>query len=564
MADETTQCDLAKEDISAYLDRELSGIDSARVEAHLRRCRECARERDLLKECRKLVGEIVEHRPSPALEALLIRRSQDYLDGFRAQRRRYRIALTARAWARRAILGALLVAVAAWGIYLIGRLWSARLAEVEKSREVASTARTPSSERMMRSAGVRKPARERRAVTSGAEDIRRARERPAAPPPGILEPDHTGWWRVSYGSPPADMGFVELVQDGTTVAMPGDTYVNGKGRLDGRRMVIARADAREQEEFNLEAELDIDGRSFVATAITSYDGGKYRSSVAIFGEKVVPELAAILESQAKAAGTVAQRERRLKKVYAALKQYAQERNGALPYELTELIPAYLDDPHLAVGVPGVRDIAYQGGLQMPSPPEDGFPSDARDVTPDEALALYAEGSEQRVEPFFTELVSETWTVAPCGIAVLYLDGTTAWESDPAAVPPLPQELVERRARQRMVACQDNMKQLGAVLGRWLSEWDGRYPLNLEMLYPEWLSDLRVLTCPEEEPHTICHEFVYSGEMRPAEEEFASPEAAAEYYATTPVIVEIGEPHFGGHNVLYMDGHVDWHPASERY
>ncbi|MCK5557918.1 MAG: zf-HC2 domain-containing protein, partial [Candidatus Hydrogenedentes bacterium] len=130
MADEATQCDLAKEDISAYLDRELSGIDSARVEAHLRRCRECARERDLLKECRKLVGEIVEHRPSPALEALLIRRSQDYLDGFRAQRRRYRIALTARAWARRAILGALLVAVAAWGIYLIGRLWSARLAEV--------------------------------------------------------------------------------------------------------------------------------------------------------------------------------------------------------------------------------------------------------------------------------------------------------------------------------------------------------------------------------------------------------------------------------------------------
>lgn len=201
---------------------------------------------------------------------------------------------------------------------------------------------------------------------------------------------------------------------------------------------------------------------------------------------------------------------------------------------------------------------------MPSPPEDGFPSDARDVTPDEALALYAEGSEQRVEPFFTELVSETWTVAPCGIAVLYLDGTTAWESDPAAVPPLPQELVERRARQRMVACQDNMKKLGAVLGRWLREWDGRYPLNLEMLYPEWLSDLRVLTCPEEEPHTICHEFVYSGEMRPAEEEFASPEAAAEYYATTPVIVEIGEPHFGGHNVLYMDGHVDWHPASERY
>ena len=566
MVDETQQCDVAGEDISAHLDGELSGIDAARVEAHLKKCRDCAREMDDLKACSGRVGAIAQRRPSATLETVLKRRSQDYLDGFRAQQRRSRIALAARVWALRVIVAALVVAVAGWGIYLAGRLWSARLAEPGKSEQTATPAQTTSADRTIEPAGAGTPRREGGTAATGAGDTRRPGERAGTPPQKVKDPGHTGWWRLSFGSPPVDMGFVKLAQDGATVVMPGNTFVKGRGSLDERDMVISRTDARAQAEFSLEAEFDVDGQSFGGTAAMSYGGGSSRSSVRIFGEKAAPELAATLDSQAKAAGTAAARQRRLKEVYGALQRYAGEHNGAFPGELTELVPAHLDDSGLVAGAQGVREIGYQRGFEMPPSPGESLPSDdARlDVAPDEAPGLYAEGADERVEPFFTELVSESWKIAPCGRAVLYLDGTTAWVVDSTAVPPLPPELAERGANRRMLACQDNMRKLSTALGRWLRDWEGIYPLNLETLYPQWLTDLSVLGCPEEEPHTVCYELLYTGEARPTEEDFASPEAAAEYYATMRVLVEIGEPHFGEYNVLYMDGHTELHLASERY
>jgi hypothetical protein len=565
MVDEAQQCDVTGEDISAHLDGELSGIDAARVEAHLKKCRDCAREMDALKACSRHVGGIAQRRPSATLETVLKRRSQDYLDGFRAQQRRSRIALAARVWALRAIVGAIVVAVAGWGIYLAGRLWSARLAEPGKSEETATPAQTTSAERTTEPADAGTPRREG-TVTTAAGDTRGPTERPEARAPQEQKPGYTGWWRLSFGSPPVDMGFVELAQDGATVVMPGDTFVKGRGSLDERNIVISRTDAGAQEQFSLEAEFDVNGQNFAGTTAMSYGGGGSRSSVRIFGEKAAPEQAAILDSQARAAATVAEREKRLKEVYGALQRYAREHNGAFPDELTELVPAHLDDSGLVVGAQGVREVEYQRGSEMPPSPEESLPSDdARiDVAPEEAPGLYAEGAEERVEPFFTELMSESWKIAPCGRAVLYLDGTTAWVVDPTTVPPLPPELAERGANQRMLGCQDNMRNLSTALGRWLSDWEGIYPLNLESLYPEWLTDLSVLGCPEEEPHTVCYELRYTGEAGPAEEDFASPEAAAEYYATMPVVVEIDAPHFAGRNVLYMDGHTDWHHASERY
>jgi len=563
MADEARQCDVAGVDISAHLDGELSGIDAARVEAHLKKCRDCAREMDLFRECSKRIAGILERRPSAELETVLTRRSRDYLDGFQAQQRRSRMALAARSWALRGIVAALVIAVAGWGVYLAGRLWSARFEQLVKSGEVVAPARTTPAEKTTLPAG--KPTREDKAGTSATDDARRPGKRSGTRPQQVKEPGHTGWWRLSFGSPPADMGFVKLAQDGKTVVMPGDTFVKGRGSLDERNMVISRTDARAQEEFSLEAEFDVNGQSFAGTTAMSYGGGSSRFSVRIFGEKAAAEMAAVLDLQAKAAGTVAERQKRLKGVYGALQRYAREHNGTFPYELTELVPAYLDDSGLAAGAEGVREVTYQGGLEMPPSPEDRLPPEVRvDVTPEEAPDLYAEGAEERVAPFFTELMSESWKIAPCGRAILYLDGTTAWVADPATVPPVPSELADRRANQRMLACQANMRKLESALVRWLRDWEGAYPLNLESLYPEWLTDLSVLTCPEEEPHTICYELVYTGEARPLEEDFASPEAAAEYYATMPVVVEIDAPHFSGRNVLYMDGQTEWHHASERY
>jgi RNA polymerase sigma-70 factor (ECF subfamily) len=559
--DEAQQCDVAGEEISVQLDGELSGIDAARVEAHLKKCRDCAREMDALKSCRKRVQGIVDRKPSPTLETVLKRRSQDYLDGFRAQQRRTRMALAARAWAIRAIVAAIVVAVAGWGVYLAGQLRSTRLAEVGTSEGIATPTGTTPAEGTTRPADAGVPGREGTAATAG--DTRRPGRSPE--PRGPREQGHTGWWRVSFGSPPTDMGFVKLTQDGETVAAPGDSYLKGQGRLDGSEMVITRAGAGARAEFTLQAEFDGDGQSFAGTADSSYDGGRYRSSVRIFGEKAAPEQAAILNSQAKAAGTIAEREKRLKEVYGALQRYAREHSGTFPDELPELVPAYLDDSGLVVGAQGVREVEYQRGMQMPPRPDETLPSDARlDVSPQEAPELYANGADERVEPFFTELISESWNIAPCGRAVLYLDGTTAWARDPAKVPPLPPDVAERRANQRMLACQENMSRLGSALGRWLRDWEGIYPLNLESLYPAWLTDLRVMGCPEEEPHTVCYELLYTGESRPIDEDFETPEAATEYYATMPVLVETGEPHFGGRNVLYMDGHTEWRDVSERY
>jgi prepilin-type processing-associated H-X9-DG protein len=249
----------------------------------------------------------------------------------------------------------------------------------------------------------------------------------------------------------------------------------------------------------------------------------------------------------------------LEELYGALERFALEHGGAFPYDLSALVPAYVDDPRFTTGERGVREIEYEGGLYMPSADDDLELAGDLDITPDEAVGLYAEGAALRVEPFLTELVSESWLIAPSGRVVLYLDGTTAWENYPESVPPLPQEVIELRANDHTLSCQGNLRLLGTALENWLRDWEEMYPQDLESLYPRWLTDLQLLACPEEELHAICYELVYSAQARPAEEEFPSPEAAVEYYATMPVVVEVGNPHLGGHNVLYMDGHVEWQP-----
>jgi len=428
MTDEILQCDVAKEDISAYLDGELSGIDAARIEAHLKRCSDCARELELLKEGGKLVRELGERRPSEELERILQRRSRDYLDGFMARRRRSRMVFAARIWARKAIAAALLLAVAGGAVYGVVWLWQTKRADVERAPRTASVdeplgAREKATEpSRVRPLVGRKPAeREPRELLETV-----SRETSAS--------YYSGWWNVSYGAPPADIGFAKLMHDGNTVAILGDTYVSGHGTLEGRRMLISQVNTARETGLQLEAEFDVAGRNFAGTAVLSYGGGQYQYPVAIFGEKLAPELATILDAQGKAAETVAQRDDRLKKVYAALKRYAQERDGALPVELSELLPNYLDDESLVTGEPGIRDVAYEGGLSIPQPRTRtvDMPSE---LAADEALSVRAESSEGSLDPFFTELMSESWKMAPRGRAILYLDGTTRWEEDPASKPP---------------------------------------------------------------------------------------------------------------------------------
>jgi len=614
-------CDMEKDDLSAYLDGELSGIDIARVEAHLKKCEDCGRELDGLRAGIKRVRAVTEHVPSVELEETLRRRSRDYLDGFLATERRSRIARAARLWAYKAVAACALSGLIVGSIYVAVRFSSGsktgteqepptttplrnvppktpemppvklptgsnvalrapigmiskstlplRLIEVvgDPPVEQALIEKLDTGEQKTFSTGdevlpgIHLDSIGQTAVTLNNNGVRERLPLTAAKPEG---PNYGGWWRVSYGSPPVDIGFVKITHEGNRIAVRADSYVSGLGRLDGAKMIMSRADAGKQDAITLEAEFDATGQDFTGRAITRYDSGQRESSVLISGQRTPPEQSAILDTQTKGAETVSQRENRLKRIYDALKRYAQERGGRLPYKLSDLVPDYLDDGALVVGEPGVRDITYAGGLSLPSAQDSTISRSAHpDMSPEEALALYADSSDERLEQFFTELVSESWRIAPSGRAILYLDGTTAWEAEPKAEPPLPQELVEPREKERMTVCQNNMKQIGSVLRSWLQEWEGRYPLNVGMLYSR-LGNPNVLTCPDAKPHTVSYEFVTLGKTRPPEDEFDSAEAAAEYYSTTPVAIESGEPHLGGHNVLYMDGHTEWHPASERY
>lgn len=127
--------------------------------------------------------------------------------------------------------------------------------------------------------------------------------------------------------------------------------------------------------------------------------------------------------------------------------------------------------------------------------------------------------------------------------------------------PAPSEvqLAEMRA-----SCQNHLKQLGLIVKMFENEHRGFSPPGWVTVFPEYLTDPRVLTSPKDPPGTDSYEyllpatnlnaFVREIGLLVAEENPASlPVALSEL----PLALNATDWPDGGRNILYADGHVEY-------
>ena len=109
---------------------------------------------------------------------------------------------------------------------------------------------------------------------------------------------------------------------------------------------------------------------------------------------------------------------------------------------------------------------------------------------------------------------------------------------------------QARERARRADCGNNLRQIGIALHNYATDHRERFSADLDALYPRYVDDLKVFSCPS------------SGNDTPA----AASEGDYFYYAgfteaaaSTEIILEDNAGNHGdaGKNVLYVGGNIEW-------
>jgi prepilin-type processing-associated H-X9-DG protein len=104
-----------------------------------------------------------------------------------------------------------------------------------------------------------------------------------------------------------------------------------------------------------------------------------------------------------------------------------------------------------------------------------------------------------------------------------------------------------REKARRVSCLSNLKQIGLACHVYADKHDGKFPPYLDVLFPDYLPDKKVLICPSasHEGKSGSSDYVYAaGGTTKAKDQILA-------YDNT------GNHRGVGRNVLFTDGHVEW-------
>lgn len=241
-----------------------------------------------------------------------------------------------------------------------------------------------------------------------------------------------------------------------------------------------------------------------------------------------------------------------------IQEFAKENGGIPPQTLAELVPNYVEDA-ADIESTADREIAYDPNGTL-SPPAAPFERDtpvhlmapAELIAYEQELARHWDGDLYSPRPVLTVRY-------PNDGYVVYADGLRGTGYDDLSA-----ERDNNIDLEALVdACQNNLKRLGLVGKMHENEHpERRWPAGPYHVYPEYLPDPNVMTCPTAERGVISYEYIF-----PAANETELHEMFREVTGADPEQVPsqsqipmMYETHIcatgDSSNVLFLDGHVE--------
>lgn len=110
------------------------------------------------------------------------------------------------------------------------------------------------------------------------------------------------------------------------------------------------------------------------------------------------------------------------------------------------------------------------------------------------------------------------------------------------------------------ACLSNLKQIGLALHMYTQDYNGKFPDDISVLCPDYISTAKIFKCPGDKTISEIKEVNHGTQIS-----YVYIKGLTEKDSSDSIMVYDASPdnHDGeGRNVLFLDGHVRWYAEKE--
>ncbi len=544
-------CDMANEFLSAYLDGELGPAQMDEIASHIENCTECADELAVLKAGRAAVGQLVEYGMPRAFETELRRRINEY----RPARSRW-LTLGGRLDPRVIKLGICLLC----GVLLLAGAAYLRSTTSPTPQPVTKSIKSVSVPAATESPSQKPPSRQNVSDTKPAATPQRV----VKPTPDVTKPSkpvvppspYTGWWMMRVETRPEFEYPVNITQNAAYLVV---TAWGAQSPL-GKAKPVGGLFESQKRDLYLTLDFGQDSAEFSGT-IERSDVGPIRLN----GYRVPAETSKIFDRTHGLDDLIGKRVDFGRQLSNALYAYARVHNDLFPTALADLTPEFMPaaetfDEDLKLVLAG-HDTVYARPVSRPTDELVDWTAYAvEELTVDEQFDMLRQRRLGLFDAFFEEMAVVEWTEFPAGRVIIYLDGSVAYDGMKDVPKLLMPKVFKQTAVAREKTCLTNIRRLGRALLSFSDDHGGLFPLTLDMLWPTYLKDANLLTCPERPPHEIAFDIPCLGKEYPTDSEI---ESDPDILSTIVLAVETENSHRNGFHIVTADGQATWKPGYDR-